>query len=446
METVAENIWSKSKLLIKALLIVALVLLLMIPTYYIQGLIQERESRQKEAVSEISSKWAGKQNIMGPLLVLPYWQPGSELLTSQVKTRHYAYFLPDEMKIRASVTPMEKYRGIYKVMLYASSLNLAGSFNGIHPEKINIAPEDIIWNEAFLQINIADLKGSNDEPVIKWNNQSLVFSQGTEMDKASDEAIVARINLTGPDDLKQVNFSADLHLNGSDQLLFTPSGRSTSVNLSSKWPHPSFTGEVLPQTTQVKDSGFTASWKTLELKRNLPRQWKDNGFTFFNPNSVASQASTSANATFGANLYMPVNDYQKVMRSVKYAVLCILLTFASFFLIEVNHKKSVHPFQYGLIGLALVLFYTLLLSFSEYTGFNISYVISSFVTIALIAWFVKGLLDSTKLGIMISLILVLLYSYVFTILQLQDYSLLLGSVGLFITLGVVMHFSKRIKW
>jgi inner membrane protein len=134
------------------------------------------------------------------------------------------------------------------------------------------------------------------------------------------------------------------------------------------------------------------------------------------------------------------------MRSVKYAVLCILLTFAAFFIIETVNRKSVHPFQYGLIGLALVLFYTLLLSFSEYTGFNTAYIIASVATVGLIAWFVKGILQSSKLTSVLAVVLMLMYSYIFTILQLQDYSLLLGSIGLFLTLAVIMHFSKKIQW
>jgi inner membrane protein len=143
---------------------------------------------------------------------------------------------------------------------------------------------------------------------------------------------------------------------------------------------------------------------------------------------------------------VPVNAYQKTTRSVKYSFLCILLTFAAFFLIETSNKKSVHPFQYGLIGLALVLFYTLLLSFSEYIGFNLSYVVSAAATIGLIAWFVKSILSSSRLTIILSFVLLLVYAYVFTILQLQDYALLLGSVGLFITLAVIMQFSKKIQW
>lgn len=127
-------------------------------------------------------------------------------------------------------------------------------------------------------------------------------------------------------------------------------------------------------------------------------------------------------------------------------MLCILLTFAAFFLIDVINRKSVHPFQYGLIGLALVLFYVLLLSFSEYIGFNTSYAIAAVATIGLIGWFVKGILSSGRLSSLLSLVLLFIYSYVFTILQLQDYALLVGSIGLFVTLAVIMHFSRKIQW
>jgi inner membrane protein len=134
------------------------------------------------------------------------------------------------------------------------------------------------------------------------------------------------------------------------------------------------------------------------------------------------------------------------MRSVKYAILCILLTFTAFFLVETNNKKSVHPVQYALIGFALVLFYTLLLSFSEYIGFNAAYAVATVATVGLITWFVSGILQSMKLSLLLSFVLILLYSYVFTILQLQDYALLLGSVGLFLTLAIVMYYSRKIQW
>jgi inner membrane protein len=329
-------------------------------------------------------------------------------------------------------------------MLYTANSKLRGSFVGIDPAKLRIPAENIIWTEAYVQLNVSDMKGLNDVVKLKWNNQLIELAPNADQ---TGQSLAAPLNITGIDDLKKVDFETDINLSGSDQLLFSPIGKSTTVNLSSSWPHPSFTGDILPQSTSVKDSGFDASWKSMAHKRNFPQQWKDDAFALNTSGTDAQVAGgLIQKASFGTSLFVPVNSYQKIERSVKYAILCILLTFAAFFLIETVNKKSVHPFQYGLIGLALVLFYTLLLSFSEYIGFNFSYAIASVATIGLIAWFVKGILTSGRLSLILSAVLLLMYTYVFTILQLQDYSLLFGSIGLFITLAVIMHFSKKIQW
>ena len=446
MENIVESIWSKSKLLVKAGMIFLIVLILQIPTFYIRDLISEREARQKEAVTEVSNKWAARQHIAGPVLVLPYWMNAAD--SGNVQSRHYAYFLPDELTIRSTITPEEKHRGIYKVMLYSSSNKLTGSFNNVSLGKLNIRPESVDWNNAFVHVNIADLKGINDEIKLQWKGQTISMTADAVADAPFEEGVNAKINLAGPQDLAAAGFSVDVQLNGSGQLLFTPVGKSTTVDVQGKWPHPSFTGDILPATTDIRKDSFSARWKSVAQKRNFPQQWKDNAFRFLDINHApAGKVFNNINdAAFGTDLFVPVNDYQKTMRSIKYAALCILLTFAAFFIIETTRQRSVHPFQYGLIGLALVLFYTLLLSFSEYTGFNIAYIIASVCTIGLITWFVKDILTSSRLSIILSLVLLLVYTYVFTILQLQDYSLLLGSVGLFIALGVIMHFSKKIKW
>ncbi|MBO9683724.1 MAG: cell envelope integrity protein CreD [Flavisolibacter sp.] len=450
METVVQNVWTKTKVLVKALIIGGIVLILQIPTFYVTDLIKEREQRQKEAIVEVSSKWAGRQNIAGPVLVIPYRENADS-----TKSKHFAYFLPDQLNIHSKVSPEEKYRGIYKVMLYTSGVHLDGSFNNISLEKLKITPQDMIWNEAFVHLGISDVKGLNDNVRLRWNNQVLDMSVDGWAAQALDEGLNAPLNLTGPDDLKNVQFSADLNLNGSQELLFTPLGRTTSVEMKAKWPHPSFTGDILPMQKKISRDSFEAKWKSISQKRNFPQQWKDNSFIVgqasYKGSDVTSTAAAIAgvnisNNAFGADLYDPVSGYQKTLRSVKYSFLCILLTFAAFFLIETSNKKSVHPFQYGLVGLALVLFYTLLLSFSEYIGFNFSYAIAAAATIGLIAWFIKGILSSSRLTVVLSVVLLLIYTYVFTILQLQDYALLLGSIGLFITLAVIMHFSKKIQW
>lgn len=448
METTLETVWSKSKILVKGLIIFVLVLLLMIPTFYVQSLIEEREARQKEAIAEVSSKWAGRQTITGPIVVLPYWQNEGTDPAKQTRVKHFAYFLPDDLQVNASVVPQEKHRGIYKVMLYNSRIQLAGSFSNLTPQRLNIPEENILWSEAAVKLSIADTKGLNEELKVQWNDTTLTLAPQTASDPSAPEALSAPLPVAGWEALRSARFSSAIDLNGSEQLLFTPVGKSTTVNLQSKWPHPSFTGDILPQSSQVKDSGFTATWKSLSHKRNFPQQWKDNAYLISHAQSrdVVQAGNRINTSAFGADLFVPVSGYQKTMRSIKYAVLCILLTFAAFFLIETTNKKSVHPFQYGLIGLALILFYTLLLSFSEYIGFNLSYLIASAATIGLIAWFVKSILASGRLSAVLSAVLLLMYTYIFTILQLQDYSLLFGSIGLFITLAVIMHFSKRIQW
>jgi inner membrane protein len=427
-EAIAGSIWQKSKLLIKAMLIGGLVLVLLIPSFFVQELITEREARQREAFAEVSSKWAGSQNVTGPVLVLPYHEQ-VKTLNGAGYVKKFVYLLPDKLNIHSEVRPEKRHRGMYEVLLYTSINRINGKFSAVPLQKLKLDASQIQWSEAYVAIGLEDAKGLKEEIKLNWNDSSLTLNPASLNNGALKEGFISLVNVEPG---KEFTFSSTINLNGSSKLLFTPVGRETEVVLSSSWPDPSFTGGQLPDH-KVTDSGFVATWKNFAHTRNYPQEWKEEVYNL--------QASA-----FGAELIIPVNAYQKTMRSVKYAFLCIILTFAAFFIIETVNKKSVHPFQYALIGLALILFYTLLLSFSEYIGFNGAYIVASFSTVGLIAWFVKGILQSSRLSVLLSVILVLLYSYIFTILQLQDYSLLLGSIGLFLTLGVIMHFSKKIKW
>ena len=461
MQDTIKTAWQKSKWIVKGCMIGFLALLMMIPMLYVKSIVVEREERQKEAAREISSKWAGPQNIIGPVIGVPFWKTDEADTTGKKKAeKHIAYFLPDKLNITATVNPREKHRGIFKVMLYDTKANLSGSFSKLDFTKLNIPDEKVIWNEAFVLMNIADHKGLNDQLTLNWKDSLVELSP-----QADNEGMTALLKTGSVADLTDINFQTTIDLNGSEQLFFTPVGKITTVNISSAWQHPSFSGNILPQTSQVSDSGFTAGWKSMAHKRNFPQQWVDNAYTldhYFPPPpaesnvradgsdraipTTATPSASIAASAFGVDLFIPVNGYQKTLRTIKYALLCILLTFAAFFLIETAHKKSVHPFQYGLVGLALILFYTLLLSFSEYTGFNMAYIIASMATIGLIGWFVKSVLQSGRATTVLSLVLVLVYAYVFSLLQLQDYSLLLGSIGLFLTLAVVMYFSRKLQW
>ncbi|HEX7847689.1 MAG TPA: cell envelope integrity protein CreD, partial [Chitinophagaceae bacterium] len=326
-----------------------------------------------------------------------------------------------------------KYRGIYQVMLYSSEMSMKGKFSALPLAQMKLLPENMTWKDAYICMGISDAKGLREEIQIKLNDSVVSLSPSIVSNGVFREAFTGALAISPEIAAADMNFTATINLNGSEQLLFTPVGKETLVKMSSTWPDPSFSGNQLPFSSSINKTGFEATWKNLSHTRNFPQQWKDESFTL-------------ESSSFGTDLFIPVSGYQKTMRSVKYAILCILLTFTAFFLIETTNKRSVHPVQYGLIGFALILFYTLLLSISEYTGFNIAYSIAALATVGLITWFVKGLLGSMKLSMLLSFVLVLLYSYVFTILQLQDYALLLGSIGLFLTLAIVMRFSRKIQW
>ncbi len=428
MESIVQQTVQKSKIFFKALMIGGLILVLLIPAMLVQNLVKEREGRQQEAFDEVSSKWAGAQNITGPVLVLPYEEPVTT--AGPVRTvRKQAYILPDKLTIEGEMKPEERHRGIYQVMLYSAELNMSGQFNSIPLKQLRIDPANVLWNDAHVCVDLQDVRGLKEEMQLKWNDSVVTLNPASVDNAVMKEAFTAPVSVSADG---RINFSAKIRFNGSRELLFTPVGRETTVKLSSAWTEPSFTGGQLPDHNVTKE-GFTATWKSLSHTRTFPQAWKETSYTL-------------GNASFGTSLFIPVNGYQKTMRSVKYAILCIVLTFAAFFIIEMVNKKSVHPIQYGLVGIALLMFYTLLLSFSEYIGFNMAYVVATVATVGLIGWFVKGVLSSGKLSWLLSVLLALLYGYVFTILQLQDYSLLLGSIGLFATLAVIMHFCRRIQW
>lgn len=429
MDKIVTETIQKSKIFFKALLIGALVLALMIPAYFVQNLVREREERQKEAFDEVSGKWAGTQHITGPVLVLPYNETVKRDNGATAIVRQQAYILPDKLTIDGEMTPEERHRGIYQVMLYSTVLNLKGHFNAMPLKQLRLDPADVLWNEAYVAIDLRDPRGLKEEMQLKWNDSTVTLNPATLENTMMEKPFTSPVTVTqdGP-----IAFSAKIMFNGSRELLFTPVGRETTVTLGSTWKEPSFIGGMLPEY-KAGDGGFRATWKSLSHTRAFPQAWK------------ATSYNLSA-ASFGSSLFIPVNGYQKTMRSVKYAILCIVLTFAAFFLIEMVNKKSVHPIQYALVGVALILFYTLLLSFSEYIGFNPAYLVATLATVGLIGWFAKGVLSSGKLSWLLTTLLGLLYGYVFTILQLQDYSLLLGSIGLFITLAVIMHFSRKIQW
>ena len=402
----------------------------------IRGLIYERESTQEQAIREVSSKWAEEQTLIGPFLSIPYTKYVTEFNKKDstekvVAIRKYLHVLPTQLTVTGDLNPEKRYRGIYEIVVYNSNIKLKGSFDPIDFKQFDIPTQDIHFDKAEFVVGINDLRGIEEQITLDWNNKKLPFNPGVTSSDVVRSGINAQLPLSAEEN--KHSFELSLNLKGSQLLYFTPVGKITDVTISSAWNNPSFNGAFLPDNREVSENGFSANWNVLHLNRNFPQAW------------VGSRYSLS-DAAFGIDLLLPVDNYQKSYRSIKYALLFIGFTFLVFFFIEVLNKQFIHPIQYILVGVALVVFFTLLVSISEHVKFNTAYIISALATLLLISGYVKAILKSNRLTLLITGILTILYTFIFVIIQLQDYALLIGSIGIFVILGLVMYFSRKIDW
>ena len=433
------NNWVKNSITIRLITIGILILLLLIPVTMVRDLIREREYRQKDAIQEISAKWGGEQTITGLVLSVPYYV-NSKVYDDKdnsyklVRTKEYAHFLPDQLIIEGDVSPEMRYRGIYEVIVFNSSLRIEGSLPYPDLKDWKIKNEDIIWDETFVSLGLSDLKGIQDNITVNWNEKRIDLNPGIQTSDVIFNGLSRRIPLNDKDTVKSIlNFTLDININGSSSLFFVPLGKSTLVTLNSTWKNPSFDGAFLPDNREISKDGFTANWNVLHQNRSYPQQF------------LGSTRGINQSA-FGVNLFVPVDEYQKSMRSAKYAVMFITLTFLIFFFVQILNKVRIHPIQYIIVGLALCVFYTLLIALSEHISFDASYLISSVSIITMITLYSYSIAKNSRLTKIIGGILTLLYLFIYSILQMQDYALLMGSIGLFVVLGIVMYLSRKIDW
>ena len=427
------SIFGRNRHFTKALIIGALSFLLIIPTWMIQSLVSERQSRQEEATTEVGAKWGGQQTITGPILTIPYISSEKDDSNRIIKVTRYAHFLPEDLTINGELMPEKRYRSFYEVVVYNSKIHFDGNYAPIDNQVLNIAKENMLLKDAYICLGITDLRGIEEQIKLNWNATTSYFNSGV----TSNDVMTTGINAVIPlsiDGVSNFKFSFDLTLKGSQKIFFAPVGKETKVTLKSKWDSPSFDGAFLPDSREVNPTtGFTAFWKVLHLNRKYPQSW-------LGANNDIDQT------TFGVNLFLPTDHYKKTMRTAKYAFLLIILTFLVFFFVEILQRQAVHPFQYLLIGLALCVFFALLLAFSEHINFNIAYGIASVMTIGLITVYTWSILKDRRLATMIGGVLVILYGFIFTIVQLKDYALLIGSIGIFVALSLVMYLSRQIDW
>jgi inner membrane protein len=294
------------------------------------------------------------------------------------------------------------------------------------------------------------MRGLQERVTLQWDSRKIPFSAGQgevglysgeiraplEGGALRQQPVSGQTASSGGEPQTTHAFAFDLHLQGGRSLSFIPLGGETRVQLSSAWPSPSFDGAFLPSERTVAEEGFDAEWSVLSLNRGYGQKW------------LRGQVESYAflDSVFGVQLMIPVDTYMKSLRSVKYGILFVLLPFLIFFLFEVAGNRRIHPFQYLLVGLAVCLFYLLLVSVSEHINFDWTYLLASVATTALITFYSSAVLAAWRRAWIMSLVLASGYLFLYAALKSEDYALLIGSLGLFAILAVVMLLTRGIDW
>jgi len=426
--------------------ILFLILVLQIPLLMINGLSQEREGLRNTAVREIGERWGGQQQLSGPVLVVPYsytnesWQEKMvDGLRTRVKVstvhRAQAFFLPEQLNAGSQLIPEQRSRGIYNAIVYRNELRLQGSFAKPDFKAVGVSPTEVFWSEARVLIGLGDVRGVREAPEWTWQGRPLKWAPGTRW---GELPVGLHSPVPGLGGAEQ-SFSFDMHLtlNGSAEFSMVPVGRNCEIAMDSTWADPSFTGAYLPLERTVSAQGFKARWNVTFLGRNLPQQWSDR------EGEVSVKAADFHCAAIGVSLAHSVDAYRTMDRALKHGILFVALVFSAFFMFEMLAVPGLSVLHYGLVGAALCLFYLALLALSEFTGFTVAYLIAMGAATLLISLYSVAILRSGLRALIMAGGLLLVYGYLYFVLQMQDYALLAGTAALFAALGGIMWVTRK---
>ena len=425
----SNNTKNESKMWPKLLVIFLLSVLLLIPQSLIRNLIGERQNTEQEANIEVCEKWGENRTVCGPAIFIPGDKPENNL-----------YILPETLDVEGNMATHTLSRGIFDFSVYEVPLHISGKF--VLPKEVTAQQlSHLQTNRAKLLFSINDFKGFVDYPTLTYQGNTIELNaDGFKL--GNHDALSSQINIETLLNGGNSPFDLQLTLKGSNTIDFVPVGRTTNIDITSDCPTPSFNGRYLPNQREVTKNGFHAQWKVLGLNRDFPQVLHNQKEISSSP--WVTETNDGCIGTASVNLKVPVEQYQQTTRTIKYAYLIILLTFAVVFFVENRHKKPIHPVQYALVGLALILFYTLLLSFSEHIAFWLSYLIAALMTIGLITAFIHGILKHREATLAVGGLLATLYLFIYIIMQLESYALLVGSIGIFIILAVAMYASRKL--
>lgn len=439
--------------LIKMIGMLVLITLMAIAVSYVNGIILERQRNQNQVKLDIAESSALAQTIIGPVIAAPYTEeyieyvdeyspkgvkiqkPVTKLIAST------AYFLPENLHIDGAFSNDYKKLGIYKVLMYQLNGKIKGNFR--LPTNLNITPKHkggvITFQPATIGFGISDTRGISGKPALTIGNKTYKFEQGSRIDVLG-KGIHATLSNLQSDTEQILSFQFDLNLLGMENFSFTPIAETNSIKLQSSWQHPHFNGSFLPIKKAISNNGFTSEWAVSSLSSS-------NQSTLLH--SLANKDNNSGHyhlESLSIGFVDPINVYSQADRATKYGLLFIGLTFVGFFLFEVLKQLRIHPAQYTLVGLAMAMFYLLLVSFAEIIGFAYAYLGASTACILLLGYYLSHVLNSKLNGVTFAAFLTALYGALYSILASEDNALIMGSLLVFGLLAITMVITRKVDW
>lgn len=414
-----------------------LILLLLIPLAMLRDLVMERSGLREAAAADIMRGWGGPQLVAGPVLMIPARAVSNDSHSRRV-TDTRLNVLPETLDIQADLESQVLYRGIHEVPVYRAKVRITGVLRVPEEQTVGPSLEALHRENAFVALALTDAGATRSVPILRIGGREIPFEAGGALQDGWPPHMLARVGnlVAAAEPGAGLPFEIELDFAGGEALHVLPLGDTTNVTMRSPWPSPSFTGRYLPHDREVSDDGFVAKWALSGLGRPLPAVWLDGTL----------DASIGTASAVGVEMYSPVDLYQKTLRATKYALLFIGLSFVAYFLFETMGRLQLHPMQYLLVGFANALFYLLLLSLAEHTGFGAAYILSAGASILLIAGYSRSVLGGTRGAAVMASLLTGLYLFLYLVLQAEDYAMLAGALGLWIILASIMFLTRHVDW
>jgi len=444
-------------LVFRFVMIAVLIGVMTIPLDKVNEVVRERSHLYQKVLNEIAGTWGHQQILQGPALFIPYTEKfttvtvktdkdGNERKINKIHyTKRTAIVLPDDLNISVRLQGKKRKRSLYESLVYTADVTINGTFKKPDLQHLSTHIDHISWDRAWLSLGISDTQAINKVSNLDWQDngqhKQLDFEPGTKVIKNIASGFHAALDLSSKGSSEsqpeakesRYPFAMTINVNGSGGFYFRPFGKTTKVSMQSDWPHPSFQGNVLPGEHTINDDGFSADWSIPNLARNYPQLW-----------TLETQSFNLDEFVAGVNLFESVSLYSQVTRAIKYGVLFFTLTYITFLIFELGIGRRLHVVQYGVIGLALSMFYLTLLSMAEHTGFFKAYVTAAAIIILMISFYGYAALKHIGRTLMITGLLSGLYAMLYSLLKLEDYALLAGTLLLLLILAVLMVLTRNI--